>query len=112
VQELADLEWIGWSPGQICHDWLIRTLRKHDIEPHIAHTASEHSTQLALVAAGLGAAIIPRLGREPIQAGVRIIPIEGDPARRVFAVWRTSTSARPATRAAVSALTTAGLRQA
>ena len=106
VQELADQEWIGWSPGQICHDWLIRTLRKHDIEPNIAHTASEHSTQLALVAAGLGAAVIPRLGREPTPARIRIIPIEGDPTRRVFAVWRAGTSARPAIRAAVTALTT------
>jgi DNA-binding transcriptional LysR family regulator len=104
VKELADDDWIGWSAGQICHDWLVRTLAEDGVEPRVAHTASEHSTQLALVAAGLGAAVIPRLGREPAPAAVRFVPVDPPPVRRVFALWRESAAARPAVRAAVAAL--------
>ncbi|WP_163505734.1 LysR family transcriptional regulator [Fodinicola acaciae] len=107
VAELAEQDWISWSAGQICHDWLSRTLRSEGVEPRVAHTASEHSTQLALVAAGLGAAVIPRLGRDHIPAGVRLVAITPTPTRRVFALWRTSASARPAVRAAVRVLAAA-----
>ena len=104
VKELADDDWVGWSAGQICHDWLVRTLAEDGVEPRIAHTASEHSTQLALVAAGLGAAVIPRLGREPAPPAVRFVAIDPPPERRVFALWRASAGARPAVRAAVESL--------
>jgi DNA-binding transcriptional LysR family regulator len=104
VKELADDDWVGWSAGQICHDWLVRTLAEDGVEPRVAHTASEHSTQLALVAAGLGAAVIPRLGREPAPPAVRFVAIDPPPARRVFALWRESAGARPAIRAVLESL--------
>ncbi|WP_033341857.1 LysR family transcriptional regulator [Catenuloplanes japonicus] len=97
---LADEDWIGWSSGQICHDWLVRTLGRP-----VRHTASEHSTQLALVEAGLGVALVPRLGRGPVPDGVRLVPVSPAPARRVFVLWRTTTSQRPAVWAALDALT-------
>ena len=104
MKELADDDWVGWSAGQICHDWLVRRLAEDGVEPRMAHTASEHSTQLALVAAGLGAAVIPRLGREPVPAAVRFVALDPPPVRRVFALWRGSTATRPAVRAVLSAL--------
>lgn len=107
IKELADDEWISWSTGQICHDWLVHTLRAHGAQPRIRHTASEHSTQLALVAAGLGAAVIPRLGREPASASVRFVSIAPTPVRRVYALWRASTALRPAIKATLDALTRA-----
>ncbi len=63
LRELAGEPWITWQPGTICHDWLLHTLRKEGHEPKIAHTAAEYATQLALVAAGLGCCVLPRLGR-------------------------------------------------
>jgi DNA-binding transcriptional LysR family regulator len=104
IKEVADDDWISWSTGQICHDWLVRTLRAHGARPRILHTASEHSTQLALVAAGLGAAVIPRLGREPAPASVRFVPIDPSPIRRIYALWRASTAPRPAISATLDAL--------
>ncbi|GIG91194.1 LysR family transcriptional regulator [Plantactinospora endophytica] len=104
IRELADDDWIGWSTGQICSDWLVRTLRAEGSRPRIVHTASEHSTQLALVAAGLGAAIIPRLGREPEPPSVRFVPVDPAPTRRIFALWRANATARPAIGAALDAL--------
>jgi DNA-binding transcriptional LysR family regulator len=104
IKELADDEWISWSTGQICHDWLVHTLRAGGAQPRVRHTASEHSTQLALVAAGLGAAVIPRLGREPAPASVRLVPIDPSPVRRIYALWRASTAPRPTIRATLDAL--------
>jgi DNA-binding transcriptional LysR family regulator len=108
LADLLDEEWISWTPGQICHDWLAHTLRAKGIEPRISHTASEHSTQLALVKAGLGAAIIPRLGREPTPKGVHFVPVTPTPTREVSALWRSSTASRPAIQAALRALQSAG----
>jgi molybdate transport repressor ModE-like protein len=104
IDELADAPWIGWSAGEICHDWLARTLRRSRREPQILHTASEHSTQLALVAAELGVAVIPRLGRETPPPGVRFVAITPQPVRRIFALWRETAAARPAIGAALDAL--------
>jgi len=104
MKELGDDEWISWSTGQICHDWLVHALRAHGAQPRVRHTASEHSTQLALVAAGLGAAVIPRLGREPAPASVRFVPIDPSPVRRIYALWRASTALRPAISATLDAL--------
>lgn len=104
MKELADDEWISWSTGQICHDWLVHTLRAHGAQPRVRHTASEHSTQLALVAAGLGAAVIPRLGREPAPASVSFVPIDPSPVRRIYALWRASAALRPAIGATLDAL--------
>jgi DNA-binding transcriptional LysR family regulator len=103
--ELVGEDWISWSRGQICHDWLAGTLRAIGAEPRIVHTASEHSTQLALVAAGLGVAVIPRLGRDPAPEPVRFVAIEPPPVRRVFALWRATTTPRPAIAATLAALT-------
>jgi DNA-binding transcriptional LysR family regulator len=104
LAELADVDWVGWSSGQICHDWLVVTLRGLGAVPRIAHTASEHATQVALVRAGLGAAVIPRLGRDPAPSGVRFVPLSPQPARQVFALWRESTAARPSVVALVDQL--------
>jgi len=101
IADLAGEDWVSWSTGQICHDWLVRTL---GVRARIAHTASEHSTQVALVAAGLGAALIPRLGRELAPPSVRFVPITPTPTRRVFALWRASAAARPAIGATIDAL--------
>lgn len=107
VTELLGDDWISWTSGHICRDWLLHTLRAQGAQPRITHTASEHSTQLALVAAGLGVAVIPRLGRDLAPRGVRFVPLDPQPSRRVFALWRTSCTTRPAVVAALDALRTA-----
>ncbi|MEV6865938.1 LysR family transcriptional regulator [Streptosporangium subroseum] len=104
LADLADEEWVTWSSGQICSDWIEQVLREHGVAPKLMHTASEHSTQLALVAAGIGIAISPRLGRGPVPDGVRIVPTKPPLRRRVFASWRSTTERRPAIRAVITAL--------
>jgi len=77
------------------------------IEPDIVHTATEHPTQLALVAAGLGVAVIPRLGRGALPRGVRVVQVRPALSRRVYALWRCSDARRPAVKAVLEALETA-----
>ncbi|MEU9057229.1 LysR substrate-binding domain-containing protein [Streptomyces sp. NPDC048384] len=104
LEDFADDEWVSWPEGEFCHEWLVYTLRTKGIEPCIAHRAEEHHTQLALVAAGLGVCVAPRLGRDPMPPGVRVVPVRHRVHRYVYAVWRADADRRPSIRAAVEAL--------
>ncbi|MBF6049700.1 LysR family transcriptional regulator [Streptomyces sp. NRRL B-1677] len=108
LEEFADDDWVSWPRGEFCHDWLMLTLRGKGIEPRISHMAEEHHTQLALIAAGLGVAVAPRLGRGPVPEGVRVVPVRHTVRRHVYAIWRADADRRPSIRAAVEALRTAG----
>ncbi|MEU0371520.1 LysR family transcriptional regulator [Streptomyces sp. NPDC006283] len=95
-EDLKNERWITQPPGTVCHDWLLRTLRAAGCEPLIAHQAEENHTQVALVAAGLGVALVPRLGRgqlPPQVVAVRLAPV---PTRRLHALWRAGAARRPA----------------
>jgi DNA-binding transcriptional LysR family regulator len=101
--KLADLRgerWISTNAGDICHEWLIRVLPGVRPDFHVG----EFETQLTLIAAGLGIAMIPRLARPPLPAGVRVVRVEPEPSRRVVIAWREASSARPAIKAAQEAL--------
>lgn len=104
---LAGEPWICSTVGTICYDWLTNTFRRAGHEPVIAHQAAEFPTQLALVAAGLGVAVVPRLAADSVPAGVRLVPVRPALHRRVFAAWREEADRRPAIRAVVEELRTA-----
>jgi DNA-binding transcriptional LysR family regulator len=108
LRALVGEEFIAWPGGSICHDFLMHTLRKEGHEPRVAHTAGEYATQLALVAAGLGSCILPRLGRGPVPAGVSVVPTEPALRRHVYAAWRTHATRKAAIRAAVEQFQVAG----
>ncbi|MGW2845278.1 LysR family transcriptional regulator [Streptomyces sp. NPDC001274] len=108
LEDFADDDWVSWPEGEFCYDWLVFTLRSKGIEPRIAHLAGEHHTQLALIAAGTGVCVAPRLGRGPVPDGVRLVPVRQRMRRHVHAVWRTDADRRPSVRAAVAALRQAG----
>jgi DNA-binding transcriptional LysR family regulator len=74
----------------------MRTLRAAGHEPDVVHQADENPTLVALVAAGLGISLIPRLGRGPLPAGVVEVPLDPTPVRRLYALWRTGAAGRPA----------------
>jgi DNA-binding transcriptional LysR family regulator len=103
LTELCAEPWITWPHGAICHEWLTQTLRQHGLTPEVTHTAEEHQTQLAMVAAGLGIAVMPRLGRSSIE-GVSIVSLKPAFSRQIYAIWRTLASERPAIGVTVSAI--------
>ncbi|MFH9739860.1 LysR family transcriptional regulator [Streptomyces roseolus] len=103
-EELAEERWISQPPGTVCHDWLTRTLRAAGAEPLIVHQAEENHTQVALVAAGLGVALVPRLGRGGLPPEVAPLRLDPAPTRRLHALWRTGAARRPAIRETVRTL--------
>ncbi|GAA4909911.1 DNA-binding transcriptional LysR family regulator [Stackebrandtia albiflava] len=105
--DLADLAaepWIAWPQGEMCREWLETTLHAMELRPRIAHTAGEHQTQLALVAAGLGVAVAPRLGRHPVPEGVVLVPVRDSLRRNIQVAWRADSEARPSVAATVQVL--------
>jgi DNA-binding transcriptional LysR family regulator len=114
LDELRSDPWITWTqsgltvpmdriPASWCRDWLLYTLRSRGHEPLIAHTAGELATQLALVAAGLGVCVLPRLGRDAVPRGVRVVPVNPSFTRNVYVAARAATLKRPAIAATIDA---------
>jgi molybdate transport repressor ModE-like protein len=95
-EDVVRERWVMQPPGFVCHDWLLRTLRACGAEPDVGYHVAEYETQLALVAAGLGIALVPRLGLGTLPERVVVRPLEPSPVRGLYAVWRTGASRRPA----------------
>ncbi|CAM3098154.1 LysR family transcriptional regulator [Prescottella defluvii] len=100
---LSDMRWVAWGAGTDFHAWLVRTLRRQGFEPRVDFEASDISTHLAFAAAGLAAALVPRLAVDRPPDGVRLVPTEPRLHRDIYAVWRADT-AGPAVRAGVDAV--------
>jgi DNA-binding transcriptional LysR family regulator len=78
--------------------------------PRIEHVAMEFESHLALVSAGLGVALIPRLGRAPLPANTVAVRVHDPvPGRESIVLWRRSQGRSPALRTVVEALGTAGV---
>ena len=95
-----DERWISALAEDVCFQWLSRRLPGVRPDFHVG----EFETQLTLIAAGLGIAVIPRLARPELPPGVRVVPIRPEPHRRVVLAWREAAAARPAISAAAEAL--------
>ena len=86
-------------------DRLIRMYDGTGRRPRIAHQSVEFDSHLALVRAGLGIALIPRLGRAPIGAElVAVAAHDPIPTRDIVAVHRRSMTESPAIGAVLAAL--------
>ncbi|MGO4360461.1 LysR family transcriptional regulator [Terrabacter sp. 2TAF16] len=105
VRDVLDEHWASVAPGSICHQWLQKMYADVGRSPRIAHVALEFATHVTLVAAGEAIALVPRLGRGPLPAGVVAVPIV-DPIseRTVSLVWRSTMTASPALAVAVDCL--------
>jgi DNA-binding transcriptional LysR family regulator len=77
--------------------------------PRIAHVSMEFDSHLALVRAGLGIALIPRLGRAPLGPDLAAVLVcDPVPCREIVALHRASMSDSPAIAALLGALTREG----
>ena len=73
--------------------------------PRIAHVSMEFDSHLALVRAGLGIALVPRLGRSPLGEDLAAVEVADPvPSREILALHRASMSDSPAIAALLSAL--------
>lgn len=106
--DLVDEGWVATPEGTICRQWLGRMYDGTGRRPRIAHEAMEFESHLAMVAAGLGIALVPRIGRAPLGPDLVAVPaVDPVPTRSIVAVHRRSMAASPAVSAVVGALSAA-----
>jgi DNA-binding transcriptional LysR family regulator len=109
--DLADERWIATSEDTICRQWLSRMYDGTGRLPRIEHVAMEFASHLALVSAGLGIALVPRLGRGQLPPNTVAVRVHAPvPERESIVLWRRSQGRSPAVRAVVDALENAGRR--
>ncbi|GAA5198611.1 LysR family transcriptional regulator [Rugosimonospora acidiphila] len=102
IRGARDAAWIVGSPGTLCHTVAVRACRAAGFTPRVRHHADDFTAVLALVAAGQGVAIVPRLGAAQPPSGVRLLPL---PARRRTRIaYRRGSGTHPAVAACVAAL--------
>ncbi|WP_028471826.1 LysR substrate-binding domain-containing protein [Nocardioides alkalitolerans] len=107
--DLVDEGWIATPPGTICREWLGRMYDGTGQQPRIAHQSREFDSHLALVAADLGIALLPRLGRAPLTTDVVAVEVTDPvPTRTITALHRRSTASSPAVRAVLDTLVALG----
>ena len=104
-RDLLDVGWIATPEGTICRQWLHRMYDGAGRPPRIAHESMEFESHLALVAAGLGVALVPRLGRAPLGPQVTAVEVADPvPTRLVDALHRRTMTDSPAVAAVLRAL--------
>lgn len=97
LSEVIDDVWVTDVSRGICTRWILAMLREHTERPRMDFRAEEYASQVALVGAGLCVGLLPRHGRPPLPDSVRVLPLCGPaPTRRFIAVYRTTTTRRPA----------------
>jgi DNA-binding transcriptional LysR family regulator len=94
LADLSEAAWVASSPDSAADQVLARAARPDGWRPLIAHRALEYPAALALVAAGLGCALVPRLALpDPgsrLAQDIRAVALPGLGARRLLARHRTA----------------------
>ena len=95
-------DWLGGTPGTLCHTVTMRACELAGFIPRIRHHVDDFSAILALVAAGQGVALVPQLGAIDLPGGVHLTALAV--RRRTQVAYRAGSAEHPATAACVAAL--------
>ena len=106
LSEAAEESWILDRPGSPYHQLVRTACAAAGFFPETAHQSREWETGAALVSAGLGVALVPRLARLPEGYDVARVPLRGDPvpSRKILTSVRSGTSGQPIIAAALEVL--------
>ncbi len=106
LEQLATESWIADREGSSYHQLLLTACAAAGFNPDIAHRAAEWDSAVALVDAGLGCALVPRLARLPADYDVVRVPLRGtsQPHRNILTVVRRGSSRSPLIAEALAAL--------
>ncbi|MFD4833880.1 LysR family transcriptional regulator [Streptomyces uncialis] len=102
LAEWSAAPWITATPGTLCHTMTVRACQAAGFTPHVRHRVDDFTTVLALVAAGQGVALVPRLGLVDVPAAVSLtrLPVR----RRTTIAYRRGAGRHPAITAVAEAL--------
>lgn len=106
LSRTADQPWIMDRVGRPYHQLVLTACAVAGFTPAVAHEATEWDTGAALVAAGLGVALIPRLARIPSGYPIARVPLRGEPtpARHILTGVRRGSRGHPVIATALEAL--------
>jgi DNA-binding transcriptional LysR family regulator len=98
--------WIVGTPATAYHQLVLLACASAGFAPTIAHYADEWDIGAALVAHGLGVALVPRWAHLPADYPIARIPISEQPApvRHILAAVRAGSSNQPAITAGLETL--------
>jgi DNA-binding transcriptional LysR family regulator len=90
VGELRAEDFIMYPAGSrsVVNEAVMRACRAADYHPHVAHESGKTSTQLSLVAAGLGIAVLPESVRGIALTGVQYRTVSGAEEVELALAWR------------------------
>ena len=86
---LAGEEWVAAATDDACAQITSAACAAAGFSPDVRHHTSEYDALAALVAAGAGVALVPRLAHPLRQEGLRVLALTGSaPARSIYAATR------------------------
>ncbi|WP_432565288.1 LysR substrate-binding domain-containing protein [Kineococcus sp. SYSU DK003] len=90
LADLADQEWVAAAgPDDACAQITAGACAAAGFAPDVRHHTAEYDALAALVAAGAGVALVPRLAHPLRPSGLRVVPVAGQaPARSIYAATR------------------------
>lgn len=93
----------SFTQARYFHDLVVRSLDVHDEQ--VVHATSQIHTAMALVAAGLGVALVPASAAALGMRGLKLLPLEGSPSDvvQLHAMW-SADSVNPALDLVISVL--------
>jgi DNA-binding transcriptional LysR family regulator len=98
MSDLANERWVNSAPPSGCRRAIIHTCSQAGFEPKVAFEVDDILGMQALVAAGMGVTLMPRLGLTTVHPGVVVRQIGRDaPVRRIYAARLREAFESPAT---------------
>jgi DNA-binding transcriptional LysR family regulator len=111
LADLAGETWVAPLEGWSCDHVFEGACQAAGFTPAVEHRTTDWAAIKALVGAGLGVALVPRLAQPHPPPNVVIRPLTGEPpARHLFAMCRAGAEHAPAVAAVLFALTIAAGR--
>jgi DNA-binding transcriptional LysR family regulator len=105
LADFAAEPWIGTGKENPCAQIMLAVCAVAGFSPDLRHNSTEWDAVAALVAAGAGVALIPRLAQPLRPSGLVVCPVLGSTASRlIFAVVRAGAQHDPATAAVLATL--------
>jgi DNA-binding transcriptional LysR family regulator len=105
LTDLAGEPWIAPPEGWSCDDVIRVSCSAAGFTPDVAHRSGDWTAIMAMVGAGLGVAVVPRLAQDAPPPGVVIRRLRGEPAaRHLFVMCRRGAEDHPAIGATISAI--------
>src|SRR3954453_1861246 len=96
LELLAEEPWIGGGPGSGWYRIVAQACEQAGFAPRVAFASDDYNAVQALVAAGLGVALVPGLAAAPPLPGVEVRALDGAPVRRIVAAPPHGGATRPA----------------